>query len=448
MPRNFDRGGEGACGGRRRRKWKQSTCWMALLPLGQLLLPASAAAEEAAIDHGDTAWVLTAAALVLFMTPGLALFYGGMVRSKNALSTLMHSFFAMGLMTVQWVVLGYSLAFAEGNAFVGGLDHLLLRGVGAEPNGTIPHSAFMVFQGMFAIITPALISGAFAERVKFRAYVVFLLLWGTLVYDPVCHWVWGPGGWLAEMHALDFAGGTVVHINSGIAALAFVLVLGRRIGYPHQPMKPHNLGLTVLGAGMLWFGWFGFNAGSALAADGSAANAFVVTHIAAATATVVWGVTEALHRGKASVLGAATGAVAGLVAITPACGFVDAGGALAIGALAALVCYAGVMLKTRLGYDDSLDAFGVHGLGGAWGAIATGIFAIEAVGGTPGLLESGSFGQVWVQFVSVVATAVYSFAVTFALVKILDATMGLRVTEDEERTGLDLALHGETAYDL
>ncbi len=410
------------------------------------------AQDTAPIDTGDTAWILTSSALVLLMTPGLALFYGGMVRSKNALSTLMHSFFAMGLMTLQWVVIGYSLAFAPGNWFVGGLDYVFLSGVGndAAEGLTIPHSVFMIFQGMFAIITPALISGAFAERVKFSAYVVFLLLWGTLVYDPVCHWVWG-GGWLgadSRWHALDFAGGTVVHINSGIAALAFVLVLGRRIGYPHQAMKPHNLGMTVLGAGLLWFGWFGFNGGSALAADGAAANAFVVTHIAAATATVSWAVVEKLHRGKASVLGAASGAVAGLVAITPACGFVDPAGSIAIGAIAGAVCYYGVLLKTRLGYDDSLDALGIHGIGGAWGAIATGIFCLEAVGGTAGLIEAGNVGQFINQVVSVVATAVYSFAVTFILVNIIDRTIGLRVNEEEERTGLDLTAHGETAYDL
>lgn len=416
-------------------------------------LAGEAAAQDAApIDTGDTAWILTSSALVLLMTPGLALFYGGMVRSKNALSTLMHSFFAMGLMTLQWVVIGYSLAFAPGNWFVGGLDYVFLSGVGNEAAEglTIPHSVFMIFQGMFAIITPALISGAFAERVKFSAYVVFLLLWGTLVYDPVCHWVWG-GGWLgadSRWHALDFAGGTVVHINSGIAALAFVLVLGRRIGYPHQAMKPHNLGMTVLGAGILWFGWFGFNGGSALAADGAAANAFVVTHIAAATATVSWAIVEKLHRGKASVLGAASGAVAGLVAITPACGFVDPAGSIAIGAIAGAVCYYGVLLKTRLGYDDSLDALGIHGIGGAWGAIATGIFCLEAVGGTAGLIEAGNVGQVINQLVSVVATAVYSFAVTFILVNIIDRTIGLRVNEEEERTGLDLTAHGETAYDL
>ncbi len=410
-------------------------------------------AVQGAVSAGDTAWVLVSSALVLLMTPGLALFYGGMVRSKNLLATLMHSFFAMGLVTVQWVVIGYSLAFAPGNALVGGLDFAFLHGVGsapAAPDATIPHSVFMIFQGMFAIITPALISGAFAERIKFRAYVLFVLLWATLVYDPVCHWVWGPRGWLGAdgLGALDFAGGTVVHINSGVAALAFVFVLGRRIGYPHQAMKPHNLGLTLLGAGLLWFGWFGFNAGSALAADGAAANAFVVTHVAAAAATLSWALVEAMHRGTASVLGAVSGAVAGLVAITPACGFVGPGAALAIGAGAGVFCYGGVLLKARLGYDDALDAFGVHGIGGTWGALATGLFASAAIGGTAGLFESGTLGQTGVQLLSIAATAVYSFVVTLVLAYVLDATVGLRVTEEEERTGLDLSAHGEAAYDF
>lgn len=422
---------------------------LALIILGAL----PAWAEEAGeISAGDTAWMLVSTALVLLMTPGLALFYGGMVRSKNALSTIMHSFFAMGVMTIQWVVIGYSLAFSEGNAFIGGLDFAFLRGVGTEPGPApgIPHNVFMLFQGMFAIITPALISGAFAERIKFRAYVVFILLWGTLVYDPVCHWAWGPGGWMGAsgLGALDFAGGTVVHINSGVAALAFALLLGRRIGYPHQAMKPHNLGLTVLGAGILWFGWFGFNGGSALASNGAAANAFVVTHIAAAAAACGWCIMEALHRGKASVLGAASGAVAGLVAITPACGFVGTSSALWIGGAAGFICYGGVLLKTRLGYDDSLDAFGVHGIGGAWGAIATGVFAATAVGGTAGLLESGNLGQVGIQLVSVAATAGYAFVVTLVLVWVIDRTMGIRVSEEDERTGLDLSAHGETAYDF
>jgi Amt family ammonium transporter len=416
-----------------------------------ILSVCTAHAEETTINSGDTTWVLVSSALVLLMTPGLALFYGGMVRTKNVLSTLMHSFFAMGLLTVQWVVIGYSLSFSEGNAFVGGLGHWMLHGVGGEPAplaNTIPHAAFMAFQGMFAIITPALISGAFAERVRFPAYVAFTLLWATLVYDPVCHWVWAPGGWLFAKGALDFAGGTVVHVNSGVAALAFALVLGRRIGYPHQAMKPHNLGLTVLGAGLLWFGWFGFNAGSALAANARAANAFITTWIAAGAATIGWAAIEHLHRGKASVLGAATGAVAGLVAITPACGFVDASDALVIGGLVACICYGGVMLKTKLGYDDSLDAFGVHGIGGAWGAIATGIFAVQAIGGTSGLLESGNLSQLGVQLLSVIATAGYSFGVTFLLLKLVDVTIGLRVSEEDERTGLDLAAHGEAAYDF
>jgi Amt family ammonium transporter len=420
-----------------------------LLPLAALLVPASARADGG-LDTGDTAWMMVSSALVLFMTPGLAMFYGGMVRSKNLLSTLMHSFFAMGVMTLQWVIIGYSLAFSVGSGFIGGFDHVFLNGVTSAPSGdsTIPHNVFMLFQGMFAIITPALISGAFAERIKFSTYAVFIVLWGTLVYDPVCHWVWGPGGWLLELNALDFAGGTVVHINSGVAALIFALVLGRRIGYPHQAMKPHNLGLTVLGAGMLWFGWFGFNGGSALAADGAAANAFVVTHIAAAAATVSWCIVEAMHRGTASVLGAASGAVAGLVAITPACGSVGPMGAVAIGLLGGGICYGGVLLKSRMGYDDSLDAFGVHGIGGAWGAIATGIFAVEAIAGVPGLIEGGNVHQVWIQFVSVVATFAYSAAVTLAIVLVLDKTMGLRVTEENERSGLDLTEHGEAAYDL
>ncbi len=406
-------------------------------------------AAESTLDTGDTAWVLVSSALVLLMTPGLALFYGGMVRSKNVLSSLMHSFMAMGVMSIQWVVVGYSLAFASGNSFVGGLDHLFLSGVSNSATGgsTIPDSVFMLFQGMFAIITPALISGALAERVKFSAYVVFIVLWGTLVYDPICHWVWASDGWLYG-EALDFAGGTVVHISSGVSALVLSMVVGRRIGYPHQAIKPHNLGMTLLGAGLLWFGWFGFNAGSALAANETAANAFVVTHISAATGAVVWSAVEAYHRGKASALGFASGAVAGLVGITPACGNVDVTGALAIGASVAVVCYGGVMMKGRFGYDDSLDAFGVHGIGGTWGALATGVFAVSAVGGTSGLIEAGNFVQLWKQTEGVLATIVYAGIVTFVLAKLLDATLGLRVGEDEERSGLDLSAHGETGYDF
>ncbi|MFN2375137.1 MAG: ammonium transporter [Candidatus Binatia bacterium] len=418
------------------------------------LTAGTALADDApAIDKADTAWVLVSTALVLFMTPGLALFYGGMVRSKNVLSTLMHSFMAMGVMTLQWVVIGYSLSFSEGGPFVGGFGYAFLQGVASDapwPGTTIPHSLFMIFQMMFAIITPALISGSIAERLKFSTYVVFILLWGTLVYDPICHWVWASDGWLFGMGALDFAGGTVVHISSGVSALALTMVLGRRIGFPHSAMKPHNLTMSVLGAGILWLGWFGFNGGSALSASATAVNAFVVTHVAAATAAAMWCLIEALHRGKASALGFASGAVAGLVGITPACGFVDVTGALAIGATVAGFCYGAVVLKSRLGYDDSLDAFGVHGVGGAWGAIATGIFCVTAMtaDGGGGLLDAGNVGRVWVQLVSVAATVAYAFGVTFVLARILDLTMGLRVTEEEERMGLDLAAHGETGYDL
>ncbi len=417
-----------------------------------LVLAVPSYAEDAAINAGDTAWVMVSTALVLLMTPGLALFYGGMVRSKNVLSTLMHSFVAMGLITVQWVVIGYSLSFSEGGGFLGGFSYAFLNGVASDvpwPGTTIPHSAFMIFQMMFAIITPALISGAIAERMKFGTYCLFIVLWGTLVYDPVCHWVWASDGWLYKLGALDFAGGTVVHISSGVSALALTLMLGRRIGYPHSPMKPHNLGMTLLGAGLLWFGWFGFNGGSALGANATGVNAFVVTHIAAATAAVSWCLIEALHRGKASALGFASGAVAGLVGITPACGFVGVPGALGIGVTVALVCYGGVMLKARLGYDDSLDAFGIHGVGGTWGAIATGIFAIKSLTkGAGGVLDAGNLGQLFVQLAAVGATIAYAFVVTIVLARVLDAVVGLRVGEEDERMGLDLTAHGETGYDM
>ena len=400
------------------------------------------------IDSGNTAWMLMSCALVLLMTPGLAIFYGGMVRAKNVLSTLLHSFFAMGLATLAWVTLGYSLAFGQGNRFIGGFEYAFLQGVGTEPGpfaDDIPHIVFVAFQMMFAIITPALISGAFAERIRFRAYVVFTLVWSLLVYAPVCHWVWGPGGWLGELGALDFAGGTVVHVNSGVAALAMILVLGRRIDWQKASIRPHNLALTLLGAGLLWFGWFGFNAGSALAANGYAGWAFMMTHVAAATGAITWAGVETFHRKHTSALGVASGAVAGLVAITPACAFVGLGGALAIGAGAGILCYLGVLLKERFGYDDSLDAFGVHGLGGAWGALATGIFAVSAVGGASGLIE-GNFEIVGIQVISILATAAYTFGVTYALSWALDRFMGLRVPEHHERTGLDLIEHGEAGY--
>ena len=406
-----------------------------------------------AISSADTAWVLVSSALVLLMTPGLAFFYGGMVRTKNVLSQVMLSFMAMGVLTIQWVIIGYSLSFSEGGPFIGGFGYALLHGVANDqpwPGYTIPHSLFMVFQMMFAIITPALISGGVSERIRFGSFVVFIVLWGTLVYDPICHWVWASDGWLFKMGALDFAGGTVVHVSSGVSALALTVVLGRRIGYPHSAMKPHNLTLTLLGAGILWFGWFGFNGGSALAANAIAVNAFVVTHLAAATAAVTWCVIEAFHRGKASALGFASGAVAGLVGITPACGFVDVTGALAIGATVASICYGAVVVKNRFGYDDSLDAFGLHGIGGSWGAIATGIFAVTSLtaDGGGGLLDAGNLHRVYVQTIGVAATFLYAFVVTYILARILDATIGLRVVEEDERMGLDLSCHGETGYDL
>jgi len=408
-----------------------------------LLLPALAFAEGP--DSGDTAWMLVSSALVLVMLPGLALFYGGMVRSKNVLSTTMHTFAAMAIIGVQWVVLGYTLAFGGAGAFIGGLENLFLGGITPETlSGTIPTYVFAMFQGMFAIITPALISGAVAERMKFSTYCVFILLWATLVYDPLAHWVWGEGGWLLQMGALDFAGGTVVHLSSGISALVLAIFLGKRKGYPHERMTPHNLPMTLLGAGLLWFGWFGFNAGSALAAGSSAALAFTTTQTAAAAGALSWMLVEWLKAGKPSALGAASGVVAGLVVITPAAGFVTPGAALIMGLLAGVVCYGGVMLKHRLGYDDSLDAFGVHGLGGAFGAVATGVFA--SIGAT-GLIV-GNFHQLLVQVIGVVAAGAYAVAVTIIILLVLKATMGLRVETDEERMGLDQAAHSETGYNL
>ncbi len=414
-----------------------------------LLLPfvgaTSAFADE--INPGDTAWVLTSSALVLFMIPGLALFYGGMVRSKNVLGTIMHSVFAMSIVGIQWVVIGYSLAFSEGNAFVGGFDYLLLNGVGMEANGTIPHLVFVMFQGMFAIITPALITGAFAERMKFSAYVAFMLAWAVLVYNPVCHWVWGPGGWLGSMGALDFAGGTVVHMTSGFSALVAAVLIGKRLGYPREPMVPNSLIWTVLGAGMLWFGWFGFNGGSALAANASAGLAFTTTQIAATGGALSWAVVEWMRTGKPTVLGVASGIVAGLVAVTPASGFVGPMAALIIGLLAGVVCYAAVLMKGRFGYDDSLDVFGVHGIGGTLGALLTGVFAREMWGGADGLI-AGDLQQFLVQVYSVAATAAYAVIVSYVILKIIDVTIGLRVSNDDERQGLDTTQHGETGYNI
>jgi ammonium transporter, Amt family len=405
------------------------------------------------VDTGDTAWVLTASALVLMMTaPGLALFYGGMVRRKNVLATLMQSFILMALISVQWVLFGYSLAFGpDVGGLVGSLRWIGLAGVGAEPNpdyaATIPHQAFMVFQLMFAVITPALITGTFAERMRFSGFLLFSLLWATLVYDPLAHWVWGAGGWLHNLGTLDFAGGTVVHISSGVSALAAALVIGRRKGYGREPMPPHNLPFTVVGAALLWVGWFGFNAGSALGANGLATSAFVATNTAAAAATLGWMAAEWLNRGKPTVLGAASGAVAGLVAITPASGFVGPMASILIGAVAGAVCFLACNLKARFGYDDSLDVVGVHGVGGTWGALATGLFASKAVNdaGANGLFY-GNPSQLGVQAVSVLATWVFAFVGSLVLLKVVDALVGLRVTEEDEFRGLDVSQHSENAY--
>jgi Amt family ammonium transporter len=408
-------------------------------------------AAGGALDTGDTAWLLTSTALVMFMTPGLALFYGGMVRSKNVLGTIMQSFAALALVSVQWVLVGYSLAFGPSvGGLIGNLGFAGLNGVGPEPSPlapTVPHLAFMAYQMMFAVITPALITGAFAERKRFLTYMVFMLLWTTLVYDPIAHWVWNPDGWLNRLGALDFAGGTVVHISSGFSALVAAVMIGARHGYPHDPGRPHNLSLTLIGTGILWFGWFGFNAGSALGANGLAASALVMTHIAAAAGALGWMLVEGLKKRQCTALGAASGAVAGLVGITPAAGFVGTPAALVIGFGAGVLCYYAVLMKGRLGYDDSLDTFGIHGVGGTWGALATGLFASGAIqAGKAGLLE-GNPGQLLAQFIGVAATIVYAVVVSFLILKALDTVMGLRVTHDEERMGLDLSQHGETAYD-
>jgi Amt family ammonium transporter len=406
------------------------------------------------MNAADTAFVLISAALVMLMTPGLALFYGGMVRSKNVLATIMQNFILLGLVGVIWALWGYSLAFGpDVGHFIGDLSYLGLAGVGPEPfkaySETIPHQTFMIYQAMFAIITPALITGAFAERLKFSAFLVFMVIWSTLVYNPVAHWVWGDGGWLKNLGALDFAGGTVVHINAGIAALAAALVIGPRKGYGTEAMIPHNLGLTVLGAGLLWFGWFGFNAGSALAAGALASSAFTATHLATCAATLSWVATEWLVRGKPTTLGAASGAVAGLVAITPAAGYVGPMSAILIGLGAGIICYLAVLVKPKLGYDDSLDVVGVHCIGGIWGALATGLFAsklVNAAGGDG--LFFGNPGQMLTQLIAVVATLAYSFIISYILFKILDATMGLRVATEDEIAGLDLTEHQETGYSL
>jgi len=436
-------------------------CLVSILTAVLTAIPAFAWADETAeavtenaISAGDTSFVLISAALVMLMTlPGLALFYGGMSRKKNVLSTIMYSFFAMIVISIQWSLYGYSLSFGpDVQHIIGSLDWVGLKNVGLEPNpdysATIPHQAFMVFQMMFAVITPALISGAFAERMRFPAFLAFLVLWATFIYDPVAHWVWGVNGWLRNLGALDFAGGTVVHIISGVSGLVACIVLGRRKGYGSVPMIPHNLPFTVIGAALLWFGWFGFNAGSALGANGLAASAFVVTHLATAAAALSWVITEWIHHGKPTTLGAASGAVAGLVAVTPASGFVEPMSAIIIGLVAGIVCYLAVgVIKAKLRYDDSLDAFGVHGIGGTWGALATGLFATKAVNpaGSNGLFY-GNPEQVVIQLIAIVASWAVAIVGTFVILKVVSVFTRLRATDEEQEAGMDISQHGEDAY--
>jgi Amt family ammonium transporter len=410
------------------------------------------AAPPPKVDTGDTAWLLISAALVMLMTPGLALFYGGMVRTKNVLGTIMHSFIALGVITIQWVLYGYSLAFGpDVGHVIGNLKWAGLSGVGLDPfpayAATVPHQAFMIFQMMFAVITPALITGAFAERFKFKTYLIFLILWATFVYDPLAHWVWGVGGWIRNFGGLDFAGGLVVHISAGVAALAAALIVGKRKGYGDELMPPHNLPMTLLGAGILWFGWFGFNGGSAIASGSLATSAFVVTQIAAASAALSWMIVEWAYKGNPTVLGAASGAVAGLATITPASGFVGPLAAIIIGLVAGALCYYAINLKTKLGYDDSLDVVGVHGVGSTWGILATGLFASKAINaaGNNGLFF-GNPSLLGIQALSIVSVWIYSFVATFIILKVLDWTMGLRVSEDQEISGLDISQHDEAGY--
>ncbi len=418
----------------------------------EFTLPSFVGAEElgSSINTGDTAWLLVSTALVMLMTPGLALFYSGMVRKKNVLGTIMHSFFILCLISIQWVLWGYTLSFGSDiSGVIGSLEFLGLKGVIGGVSGTVPHLAFMMFQGMFAVITVALITGAFAERIKFSAFIVFSVLWATIVYDPLAHWVWG-GGWLMKLGALDFAGGTVVHISSGVSALVAALMIGRRRGYPHEQMPPHNLTLTVIGTALLWFGWFGFNAGSALTSGGLAAVAFVTTNTSAAASALAWIFIEWSHRGKPTVLGAATGAVAGLVAITPAAGFVGPLSSILIGMGAGIFCYTAIaIIKPRFGYDDSLDVFGCHGIGGIWGAIATGLFASTVINpdGANGLFF-GNPGQLVNQVIGVVATIILSAVATLVILKAIDWTIGIRVSDEDEVVGLDLSQHGESGYSL
>lgn len=406
---------------------------------------ALAAESAGAINSGDTAWMMLSAALVLLMVPGLSLFYGGMVRSKNVLGTMMHSYVALAIIGVEWVVVGYTLAFGPDiGGFVGGLEHIMLSGITLDSvSGSIPEYIFIMFQGMFAVITPALIAGAFAERIKFSAYCLFILFWALLVYNPVAHWVWGEGGWLLEMGALDFAGGTVVHITAGVSGLATLGVIGSRRGFMKSMFIPHNLTMTLLGTGLLWFGWFGFNAGSALAANGSAALAFINTFISPAAGALSWMLIEWWAQKHPSALGVASGIVAGLVAITPAAGFVEPQWAMVIGLLSGILCYYSVAyLKVRYRYDDSLDAFGIHGVGGTWGAIATGIFATVGAGS----LITGDTKQFLVQLVGIVASAIYAYVMTWIIFTVIDKLIGVRVDDEEELKGLDQTQHSEVGY--
>jgi len=423
-----------------------------LAALAQDAVPAPAAVPVAKIDTGDETWILISTALVMLMTPGLAMFYGGMVRRKNVLGTMMHSFVAIALVSLQWILFGYSLSFGpDVKGLIGDLSWAGLANVGLTPNAdyapTIPHLLFMTYQMMFAVITPALISGAYAERMKFSTFLVFTFLWTTVVYDPVAHWVWGAGGWMKNLGVLDFAGGIVVHATSGFSALAAALYIGKRKGFLHESMPPHNLPLTVLGAGLLWFGWFGFNAGSALASGTLASMAFLTTHVAACSATITWVIVEWYHRGKPTMFGAATGSIAGLATITPASGFVGPFPALFIGIAAAIVCYIALNAKTKYGYDDSLDAFGVHGVGGTLGTLMAGLFASVAINaaGANGALY-GNAKQFFIQAGAVALAALYSFIVSFVMLKVLDRLMGLRIQAEQETEGLDISQHGEAGY--
>jgi Amt family ammonium transporter len=405
---------------------------------------AFAADSPQVLNPADTAWLLISSALVMFMLPGLAIFYGGMVQRKNVLNSLMHSFVALGVIGLQWIVAGYSLAFGPGNAFIGDFSQFMLIGTSVDSlTGTVPTYAFVMFQGMFAIITPALISGAIAERMKFSSYVVFILLWSFLIYDPITHWIWG-GGWLAKLGIMDFAGGIVVHLSAGISSLAIVGLIGKRRGFPTEMFVPHDLTLTVLGVGLLWFGWFGFNAGSALAANANAALAFTTTMVAACAAACSWMMMEWWLVKKPSALGFASGIVAGLGSVTPAAGFITPGWAIVIGLVAGVLCFYGVRMKFKLGYDDSLDVVGVHGVGGIWGPIATGLFA--SIGGQG--LVAGNAAQLGIQLVGVLSVGLYSFVLTYAIGWVLDKTMGLRVAEEEEMMGLDRESHGEVGYNF